>query len=466
MHSIQLRLLAATAAVSLVASAYAAPVADPAYADDLHKWRTRADESLKRERGWLSIVTRDELSPGSYRIGSAPDNQVVLPKALSPCASGHDHRRATTRRGCARGPADAHRREGRRRRGVRLPRSRHRRDPAGMGDVRAPFAAIRQARRWQGRRARRRSRFAAAQDLRGPCLVRAEDGVQGAGGVRPHAQGATIPIANVRGEISYEKVAGTLEFSVNGQKLSWTRSTTKARSSSSFAMAPAARRRTRPDGSWWSKSPGTGTGSSTSTRRSTRPVRSPPTRHARCRRRRTGSRTTFLPARSTPDGSPDARSGATSPDLRARARVRVVRHLPASSVSRGGVFAVAAVHDTVIVPPTSGLAWSWGHRVVRVEREIQCEDGSCRVVGLVGGQVGLRIEHSERGRNGEDPEKPRPSERVTMFGVSGDGQSASPRLPSWCRRRHEAAGPDRTGPDAARRSKVADRPALSCTPRS
>jgi len=36
----------------------------------------------------------------------------------------------------------------------------------------------------------------------------------------PTTQGATIPIANVRGEISYEKVAGTLEFAVNGQKLS------------------------------------------------------------------------------------------------------------------------------------------------------------------------------------------------------------------------------------------------------
>jgi len=35
----------------------------------------------------------------------------------------------------------------------------------------------------------------------------------------PVASGATIPIANVRGEISYEKVAGTLEFTVNGKKM-------------------------------------------------------------------------------------------------------------------------------------------------------------------------------------------------------------------------------------------------------
>ena len=37
----------------------------------------------------------------------------------------------------------------------------------------------------------------------------------------PLPSGATIPIANVRGEISYEKVAGTLEFTVNGQKMSF-----------------------------------------------------------------------------------------------------------------------------------------------------------------------------------------------------------------------------------------------------
>jgi uncharacterized protein (DUF1684 family) len=43
---------------------------------------------LKRERGWLSIVTRDELTPGEYRIGSAPDNNVVLPKALAPAHLG------------------------------------------------------------------------------------------------------------------------------------------------------------------------------------------------------------------------------------------------------------------------------------------------------------------------------------------------------------------------------------------
>jgi hypothetical protein len=35
----------------------------------------------------------------------------------------------------------------------------------------------------------------------------------------PHAEGATIPIANVRGEIAYEKVAGSLEFTIGGRKI-------------------------------------------------------------------------------------------------------------------------------------------------------------------------------------------------------------------------------------------------------
>ena len=86
--SIRLRVLAATAALTLLAAVHAAPVTDPAYAEELAKWRARSDASLTRERGWLSIVSRDELSPGTYRIGAAPDNQIVLPKGLAPAQLG------------------------------------------------------------------------------------------------------------------------------------------------------------------------------------------------------------------------------------------------------------------------------------------------------------------------------------------------------------------------------------------
>src|SRR6185295_16860386 len=76
------------AGLALHTVALAAAPADPGYLEDLSKWRTRADASLTRERGWLSIVSRDELTPGTYKIGSAPDNQIVLPKGLAPAYLG------------------------------------------------------------------------------------------------------------------------------------------------------------------------------------------------------------------------------------------------------------------------------------------------------------------------------------------------------------------------------------------
>ena len=86
--TLRTRLFIGAAAVAVAIAAHAATPADPGWLDDLAKWRARADTSLKRERGWLSIVTRDELTPGEYRIGSAPDNNVVLPKALAPAHLG------------------------------------------------------------------------------------------------------------------------------------------------------------------------------------------------------------------------------------------------------------------------------------------------------------------------------------------------------------------------------------------
>ena len=89
------------AALALVCTLAAAAAPDPAYVDDLMKFRKRADQSLVRERGWLSIVSRDELAPGTYTIGSAPDNKIVLPKGLAPAHLGtviasNDTRAATS----------------------------------------------------------------------------------------------------------------------------------------------------------------------------------------------------------------------------------------------------------------------------------------------------------------------------------------------------------------------------------
>ena len=213
------RLLAA-ACVFAAGAATAAPPIDPAYLEELGKWRVRADESLQRERGWLSIVTRDELGPGVNRIGSAPGNDVVLPKTLAPAnlaaiVVDKDKVRLTLAPG-------------------QKMRTVVKGDPAEeftahdlvTGATRVEWVtagrlSLQIVKRDDGkfvlraadRESPRRKNFAGRlwyepnTDFKVPARF------------VPHATGATFPIANVRGEISYEKVAGSLEFMLNGQKI-------------------------------------------------------------------------------------------------------------------------------------------------------------------------------------------------------------------------------------------------------
>jgi len=213
------RLLTGAAAVAVAVVTHAATPADPAWLDDLAKWRTRADASLKRERGWLSMVSRDELAPGVYRIGAAADNNVVLPKGLSPAYLGTitvsaDHARLELAKGQQ----------------MRM---------VAKDDLGEEFTArdlVTGATRLEWVSAGRLSlQFVKRDD--GKIVVRAADRESPrrksfAGRVWyepraefkvparfvPNAEGATIPIANVRGEISYEKVAGSLEFVLNGRR--------------------------------------------------------------------------------------------------------------------------------------------------------------------------------------------------------------------------------------------------------
>ena len=213
----------ALAALALAACAPAVAAApDPAWADDLAKWRTRADTSLTRERGWLSIVSRDEMGPGTYTIGSAPDNRIVLPKGLAPAhlgvvvvsadkarlelakgqkmrtvsRSGADEVEEFTARDMVTG-------------GTRL-------EWATSGRLSLQFVKREDGKivvRAADRESPRRKNFA------GRVWFEPKPEFSVPAKFVPTAQGATIPIANVRGEIAYEKVAGTLEFAVNGQKM-------------------------------------------------------------------------------------------------------------------------------------------------------------------------------------------------------------------------------------------------------
>jgi uncharacterized protein (DUF1684 family) len=214
------RLLALLAATGLIAIAAAAAPPEPTYVDALTRWRAQADAGLRKERGWLSIVSRDELGPGTHRIGSGPDNEVLLPKALAPA-----HLGTIT---VADGKARLALAKGLTMRTVE-------KDDVGeefnardlvAGDMRLEWVTA----------GRLSLQFVKRED--GKIVVRAADRDSArrktfAGRVWyepraefrvpakfvPHAQGATIPIANVRGEIAYEKVAGSLEFTIAGRKI-------------------------------------------------------------------------------------------------------------------------------------------------------------------------------------------------------------------------------------------------------
>jgi len=233
---------------ALAAPALAA-TPDPTYADDIAKFRTRADASLTRERGWLSIVSRDELVPGTYKIGSAKDNQIVLPKDLAPAYLGT----------------------------VTVSK-----DKARLALAKGNTMQV-VAKDFEGENFTERDLVSGATRLEWVTFgrlslqfVKRDDGkivVRAADRESPRRK-------NFPGRVWYE---AKTDFKGS------TRSTTRATSSSSSATARATRRRIRQDASWSSRSRRTARpGSSTSTRRTTRPARSPRTRPARCRRRRTG----------------------------------------------------------------------------------------------------------------------------------------------------------------------------------
>ncbi len=210
-------LLWAMMAAAAFGAAGAAAVPDSAWSAELAKWRETADASLRKERGWLSIVGRWELAPGSNRMGSAAGNDVVLPKALAPATLGAinvaDGKArivlvpGMTMRVIEHGvPGDAFAQrdlltgdeEEEWVTSGRLSLMLVRRDDGKF--------VLRAADRDSPRRKNFPSRawYDARADLRIPARF------------IPLPKGTKIPIANVRGEIQYEEVAGQLEFSLDG----------------------------------------------------------------------------------------------------------------------------------------------------------------------------------------------------------------------------------------------------------
>ena len=219
-----MRLYLAYAGATLIAllGAASAPAADPdpVYQRELAAWRARADAGLRRERGWLSIIGRWELEPGETRIGAGPRNDVVLPKQLAPQTLGSIHvfdgkarlvlapgqtmqvveknepGAAFTERALL--PGDEHIEwvtAGRL--SLQIVKRDDGRFVLRAADRDAPIRKTFAGRKW----------YEPQGDYRVPARFVSQP------------KGTQIPIANVRGEISYENVAGYLEFSLRGETL-------------------------------------------------------------------------------------------------------------------------------------------------------------------------------------------------------------------------------------------------------
>ena len=215
------RVAAIGIAVAIGVAAHAATVApDAVWLTELAKWRETADASLRRERGWLSIVGRWELKPGSNRIGSAAGGDIVLPRALAPATLGVidviDVTGGKVRLVLALGETLRFVEHG-------VPGDAFRQRDLLTGDddeewVTSGRLSLQVVRRDDGkfvlraadRDAPRRKTFPARAwyepkpDYRIPARFVAQ------------SKGTKIPIANVRGEIQYEDVAGQIEFTLDG----------------------------------------------------------------------------------------------------------------------------------------------------------------------------------------------------------------------------------------------------------
>jgi len=78
-----------SAALLVPAAGFAQPVAvDAAYVKSVKDWRTRADQSLRRDDGWLTLAGRYPLKNGENTFGTAPTNDIVFPKGLGPAGMG------------------------------------------------------------------------------------------------------------------------------------------------------------------------------------------------------------------------------------------------------------------------------------------------------------------------------------------------------------------------------------------
>lgn len=74
----------------LIALLAAAPVlaADTGWKKADAEWRARAEQSLRKDNGWLTLAGRYVMKPGANTFGTAKDNDIVFPEGLGPAHMG------------------------------------------------------------------------------------------------------------------------------------------------------------------------------------------------------------------------------------------------------------------------------------------------------------------------------------------------------------------------------------------
>lgn len=61
---------------------------DPAYVKTVKDWRTRAEQGLRRDNGWLTLAGRYPLKNGENLFGTGAGNDIVFPPGLGPVGMG------------------------------------------------------------------------------------------------------------------------------------------------------------------------------------------------------------------------------------------------------------------------------------------------------------------------------------------------------------------------------------------
>jgi uncharacterized protein (DUF1684 family) len=84
----KISILAFLALFAAVAALAADREPDPAYKKAEEDWRARAEQSLRRDNGWLTLAGRYVLKPGENTFGTGETNDIVFPKGVGPAGIG------------------------------------------------------------------------------------------------------------------------------------------------------------------------------------------------------------------------------------------------------------------------------------------------------------------------------------------------------------------------------------------